>query len=280
MHDRRTFSVFNVLTSLLVIFVIGVNLLTLSWGVLASFKPPRELVVYPPHLFDFNATLENYRAVLDGGFMRAVANSAIYGLAAAAIVIVCGSMTAFGLGRFRFRGREPLFLVFVAGIPLAMGAAAMLIPTYLMFSAMGITNTWLTLPLIYAAHMLPLAVWIIRGSMDSIPYELDEAAYVDGASSVTVLWRIVLPLCKPALAAVCILVFIYAWNEFVAGSAMVDAKELKPIQPILYQFIGFFGRDWGPLTAAATIAMIPIGLLYAFFGRYLVSGLTHGATKG
>jgi multiple sugar transport system permease protein len=155
-----------------------------------------------------------------------------------------------------------------------------LIPTYLMFAAMGITNTWLTLPLIYAAHMLPLAVWIIRGSMDSIPYELDEAAYVDGASSLTVLWRIVLPLCKPALAAVCILVFIYAWNEFVAGSAMVDSKELKPIQPILYQFIGFFGRDWGPLTAAATIAMIPICLLYAFFGRYLVSGLTHGATKG
>ena len=271
---------FNVLTSLLVIFIIAVNLLTMGWGVLASFKPARELVTYPPNLFDFDATLDNYRSVMQSGFLSAVANSTFYGFTAALVVILCGSMAAFGLGRFRFRGRNTLFLVFVAGIPLAMGAAAMLIPSYLMFATLGFTNRWFTLPLIYAAHMVPLAVWVIRGSMDSVPYELDEAAYVDGASTIAVLRTIVLPLCKPALAAVSILVFIYAWNEFVAGSAMVESNDLKPIQPLLYQFIGFFGRDWGPLTAAATLAMLPIFGLYAFFGRYLVSGLTQGATKG
>lgn len=280
MARYRKLSTFNIVTSLLVILVIAVNLLTVTWGVLASFKSGRELVVYPPQLFAFEPTLENYRSVIEGGFLRAVANSALYGLAAAVMVILCGSMAAFGMGRFKFRGQHALFLTFVAGIPLAMGAAAMLIPNYLMFASLGITNTWFTLPLIYSAHMLPLAVWVIRGSMDSVPYELDEAAYVDGASSFTVLWRVILPLCKPALAAVAILVFIHAWNEFVAGSAMIDANELKPIQPVLYQFIGFFGRDWGPLTAASTIAMIPVFMLYAFFGRYLVSGLTHGATKG
>jgi len=89
----------------------------------------------------------------------------------------------------------------------------------------------------------------------------------------------VLPLCKPAIGAAGLFLFIHAWNEFVAGSVMVDAKELKPIQPLLYQYIGFFGREWGPLTAAATIAVIPIFVIYALFGRLLISGLTRGATK-
>jgi multiple sugar transport system permease protein len=116
--------------------------------------------------------------------------------------------------------------------------------------------------------------------MEGIPKELDEAAYVDGASSFGVFWRVVLPLCKPAIGAAGLLLFIYAWNEFVAGSVMVDSGDLKPIQPLLYQYIGFFGREWGPLTAGATIAIIPIFLIYALFGRLLISGLTRGATKG
>jgi multiple sugar transport system permease protein len=280
MVRRRKISAFSIITGALVLFVIAINVMTVSWGVLASFKPARELVTYPPMLFNFSASLENYEAVFRGGFLGGVANSGLYGLGAAAVVILGGSMAAFGLGRFEFRGREALFMIFVAGIPLAMGAAAMLIPNFVMFASLGITNKWFTLPIIYAAHMLPLAVWIIRGAMDAVPKELDEAAYVDGASSLTVLWKIVFPLCKPSLAAVAILVFIYAWNEFVAGATMVDATHLKPIQPLLYQFVGFFGRDWGPLTAGATIAMLPILVIYAFFGRYLVSGLTHGATKG
>jgi len=263
-----------------VLLIVAVNLLTLGWGLLASFKPVSQLVVYPPTLFDFDPTLDNYRKVVDSGFLIGVRNSGLYGVSAAIMVIIAGSMAAFGFCRFSFRGRELVFMLVVAGIPLALGAAAILIPNFLLFTRLGLTNDWYTLPLIYAAHMMPLAVWIMRGSIESVPKELDEAAYVDGASSFTVLWRIVLPLCKPALAAVSILVFIYAWNEFVAGSVMVDARELRPIQPFLYGFIGAFGREWGPLTAAAAIAILPIFLIYAFFGRYLISGLTHGATKG
>lgn len=89
-----------------------------------------------------------------------------------------------------------------------------------------------------------------------------------------------MPLCKPAIGAAALLIFIHAWNEFLAGSVMVDSRELKPIQPLLYQYIGFFGREWGPLTAAATIAVLPIFFIYGLFRRLLISGLTRGATKG
>lgn len=280
MVRKRRPLVLDLLILAAVLLIVFVNLLTLGWGLLASFKPVSELVAYPPTLFDFTPTLENYRTVIGSGFLVGVRNSALYGTAAAVAVLALASMAAFGFCRFTFPGRGALFLVIVAGIPLAMGAAAMLIPNYLLFTKLGITNRWFTLPLIYAAHMIPLAVWIIRANLDAIPKELDEAAYVDGASSFTVLVHVILPLCRPALAATAILVFIYAWNEFVAGSVMVDARGLRPIQPFLYQFIGAFGREWGPLTAAAMIALVPIFLIYSFFGRHLISGLTHGATKG
>lgn len=207
-------------------------------------------------------------------------NSLFYAIVSIAIGLIVGALAAFGFDRFVFRGQASIFLLVVGSIPLAMGAAALVVPTYLYFTWLGLTNDWYTLPLIYGVHTLPMAIWILKGSMEGVPSELDEAAYIDGASSFTVLSRIVLPLCKPAIGAAGLFLFISAWNEFLAGSVMVDAKHLKPIQPLLYQYIGFFGREWGALTAAAIIATIPILIAYILFGRLLVSGLTQGATKG
>lgn len=207
-------------------------------------------------------------------------NSLFYAIVSIAIGLIVGALAAFGFDRFVFRGQASIFLLVVGSIPLAMGAAALVVPTYLYFTWLGLTNDWYTLPLIYGVHTLPMAIWILKGSMEGVPSELDEAAYIDGASSFTVLSRIVLPLCKPAIGAAGLFLFISAWNEFLAGSVMVDAKHLKPIQPLLHQYIGFFGREWGALTAAAIIATIPILIAYILFGRLLVSGLTQGATKG
>lgn len=280
MVSRKRPVALDVLIGLGILVVVIANVLPLLWGLLSSFKPLNELVTYPPTLFDFTPTLENYSTVIDSGFMTGVRNSAVYALAAVVLGLAAGSFAAFGFDRFTFRGHGAMFLVIIASIPLAIGAAALLVPKYLYFTTLGLTNHWYTLPLIYAVHSLPITIWIIKGSMESVPRELDEAAYIDGASSFVVLRRVVLPLCKPAIGAAGLFLFIHAWNEFVAGSVMVDAKELKPIQPLLYQYIGFFGRQWGPLTAAATIAVLPIFFIYAMFGRLLISGLTRGATKG
>jgi multiple sugar transport system permease protein len=262
--------------TLLVIF----NIAPIAWGFLASLKTPDEIMTLTPTLFDFHATLENYAQVLQSGFMIGMRNSTLYALGAVLIGLAAGSLAAFGFDRFDFRGKSPLFMVIVASIPLAIGAAALLIPNYIFFARLGMINHWYTLPLIYSVHSLPIAIWIIKGSMEGIPKGLDEAAYIDGASSFTVFRLVILPLTKPAIGAAGLLLFIHAWNEFVAGSVMVDADQLKPVQPLIYAYVGFFGREWGQLTAAAILAVLPIFVIYTLFGRLLISGLTHGAVKG
>jgi multiple sugar transport system permease protein len=270
----------NLLIGSGIVVVVVFNLVPLLWGMLASFKPVHQLVTYPPTLFDFEATTQHYERVVESSFLVGVRNSALYSIGSMAIALSAGALAAYGFDRFEFRAKGALFLLIVACIPLAIGSAALLVPKFLYFTSFGMANKWYTLPLIYGVHSLPIAIWTIKGSMEGIPRELDEAAFIDGASTFQVLWQVVLPLCKPAIGAAALLVFIHAWNEFLAGSVMVDSNDLKPIQPLLYQYIGFFGREWGPLTAAATIAVLPIFFIYALFGRLLVSGLTHGATKG
>lgn len=256
------------------------NLLPLAWGMLTSFKSDADLLRFPPVIIGFVPTLEHYVRVVESGFIGSLGVSLAYAGLSVAGTLALALPAAYAFDRLEFPGRQPLFLVIVACIPLSLGAAALLIPNYVWFMRLGITNTWYVLPLIYAAHQLPMAIWIVKGVIESIPRELDEAAIVDGGTHADVLRHVMLPLARPALGAAGVLAFVGSWNEFVAGSVMVDAPALKPVQPMIYSFIGFFGREWGPLTAAATLAIVPILLAFAVLGRHVVSGLTKGAVKG
>ena len=110
--------------------------------------------------------------------------------------------------------------------------------------------------------------------------ELDEAAVIDGCTTLGIIVRIILPLTRPALASAGIFLFMGAWNEFIAASVMVNSVGLRPIQVAIYNYLGFFGREWGPLTAAATVAVVPIIIAFTLLSRMLVDGLTSGAVKG
>ncbi|MCO5090992.1 carbohydrate ABC transporter permease [Bosea sp. (in: a-proteobacteria)] len=256
------------------------NLMPLIWGVLTSFKSPPDLFRFPPTLFGFTPTLENYQRVIESGFLGNMRVSLFYSGTTVAATLVLALPAAYAFDRFDFPLRQPLFMLVVASIPLSLGAAALLIPNYLYFSRLGLTNAWYTLPLILTAHQLPMAIWIMKGTIEGIPRELDEAAVADGASHFEVLRFVILPLTKPAFGAAGVLTFVASWNEFVAGSVMVDSPALRPIQPAIYNFIGFFGREWGPLTASATLAILPILIAFALLGRLIVSGLTKGSVKG
>lgn len=256
------------------------NLLPLIWGILTSLKSEPDLFRFPPTLFDFTPTLANYERVIASGFADNMKMSLFYSAVTVAGTLALALPAAYAFDRFDFPLRGPLLLVVVASIPLSLGAAALLIPNYLYFTRLGLTNAWFTLPLIYTAYQLPMAIWIVKGTIEGIPRELDEAAIADGASHFEVLRFVILPLSKPALGAAGVLTFVSAWNEFVAGSVMVDSPALRPVQPAIYNFIGFFGREWGPLTASATLAIVPILVAFALLGRLIVSGLTKGSVKG
>ncbi len=256
------------------------NLVPLFWGVLTSIKPEAAILAMPPQLVGFTPTAAHYVRAFDSGFVQAVAISLFYALVAVGMALACALPAAYAFDRFSFPGRQLLFLLVVASIPLSLGAAALLIPNYVYFVRLGLVDTPVVLPLIYAAHQLPMAIWVVKGTIEGIPRELDEAAVIDGASRFAILRHVMLPLSRPALGAAGTLAFVGAWNEFVAGSVMVDAPWLRPVQPLIYSFIGFFGREWGPLTAAATLAIVPILIIFAWLNRLIVAGLTQGAVKG
>ena len=189
-------------------------------------------------------------------------------------------LAAYGLYRCRFRGRKLLFYIIVAGIPLATGSAALLIPNYIYFTNIGITDKIYTLPLLYAGYNLPMCIWILRGGLESIPIELEEAAAIDGCSRLYIIFRLVPRLNRPAMASAAIFIFIGAWNEFIVSSVMINSSALRPVQMAIYDYMGYFGIEWGPLTAAASFAIVPVLIIFTFLGKYLVSGMMQGSVKG
>ena len=257
-----------------------INIAPVLWGVATSVRPPERIFAFPPSFLVGDLTTEHYAQVFEGTFSRNLANSVLYSGVATLAAVVLGAIAAYAFDRFRFPLRRQLFGVIVACIPLSMGAAVLVIPNYLYFAALGLLDTPVILPLLYLGYNLPMAVWIIKGAMEGVPTELDEAATLDGASRLRTFFSVVLPLCRPSLGAASIFVFIGSWNEFVAGSVMVNSSEYRPVQVAVYQFISAFGRQWGPLTASAVLALVPILVLVVFFGRYLVAGLMRGAVKG
>ena len=269
----------RLLAALAFLAILIVNLAPFVWGLLTSLKPARELMVYPPKFVGFSPSVEHYATVFAGTFSTATLNSIIYSVASIVVGILCAILAAYALTRYVFKGKKMLFYVILSGIPLSMGSAAMVVPNYMLFSILGMNNQWYTLPLIYIAYNIPMSVWIMVGGMQGVSYAIEEAAQIDGASKWYIIFCLVPRICMPTIACAALLIFIGAWNEYTVSSVLVNSQSLYPIQVSIYNYIGYFGREWGPLTAAATIAVIPILIVFTILGRMLISGLTAGAVK-
>ncbi|MFC0216850.1 carbohydrate ABC transporter permease [Pseudochelatococcus lubricantis] len=261
-------------------FIMIFNLGPILWGILGSLRPREEIMRFPPQPLPSSLSLEHYAAIAESGFLGAARNSLIYAAITVVVALVAGSIAAYALDRLRFAGKAVVMFLVIAGIPLASGAAALIVPSYLYMTSLGLSDTPWVLPLVYIAYNLPTAVWVLKGALGGLSRELDEAAAIDGAGRLRTLFEILLPLCKPAIGAAALFCFVGAWNEFVAGSVLVDNPDLRPVQVSIYQNMGYFGRDWGPLLAAATLAILPIIAAFLVFGRLLIAGLTKGAVKG
>lgn len=266
---------------LLILIAFGVlNLAPIFWGLVTSLKEQKVIASYPPKIFGFTISFEHYARIFTSGYLRAIMNSFIYSICAIILGVLVGYLAAYGFERIQFRCKKALFYVVVAGIPLSVGSSILLVPNYLYMMQFKMTDKWFTLILLYAAYNLPMAIWLLIAGIKTIPIEIEEAATVDGCSKFYIISRMLPPLLKPSIAAACLFIFIGAWNEYITASVMVNSAHLKTIQMAIYDYLGYFGQEWGPLTAAATIAVLPILLVFTFLGKMLVSGLTAGAVKG
>jgi len=228
--------------------------------------------------FFFAPTLENYREVLgDGSFTRYLTNGLIVGVVSTVITLVLGCMAAYGLARFRFRGRKTIAYttLLLRTVPLAVLA----VPVFMLWSRAGLINSLPGLILLYVAVNLPFTIWLLYGFVLQVPPEMEEAAAIDGCGPIQVFYKVVLPLIKPGLAAAAIFTFRIAWNEFILALVLTDrATRTLPVAASLY--ITDIGVDWGKIMALGSLIAIP-PLIFTFIAaRQIITGLTAGAVKG
>lgn len=260
--------------ALIVIFA----LFPIAWGLSSSLKPVDAILQYPPRLVPETFTLEHYIRIFrdDAGYY--IFNSVIVTAFAIVFSLVAGALGAYALARFRFAGRG-LAMVFIVGV-MSIPIASLLVPTFSTLSILGLLNTRTGLVLLYTAYQLPIVIWTLYAYFLSLPVQLEQAARIDGYGAMQVLWRIVLPLSKPGLVAAALFVAVFSWNDFVVAVTMTSSESVRTLPVAIYNYLGFYGREWGPLLAASITSIIPIVAVFLFLQRYFVSGLTGGGVKG
>ncbi|TDH59214.1 carbohydrate ABC transporter permease [Dankookia rubra] len=269
----ETLAIYAALTALVCIF-----LFPLLWILGLSLKTRVQLLA-PEPLFMWWPTLENYAAVLwQKDFLKAFLNTLIVSTSAVLLSLGVGVPAAYAFARFAFRGRN--FLFFSLLVMRMLPPIAVLVPMYVLFSAIGLTTTHLSVVLAYTTFSLPLVVWIMRGFFEDLPIELEESAWIDGATRYVAFWRVVLPLARPGMVASAILCLQLAWNDFLFAAVLTNnATQTLPV--LMAGFTGGdSGVDWGPMTASGVLVILPV-LLFSFAAqRHLVAGLSSGAVKG
>jgi multiple sugar transport system permease protein len=257
----------------------GFSLFPILWGVITSIKEAGDLVTYPPRWIPRSVTLVHYRDIfLESNMGQYFLNSFIVSGLTIALTLVIGTHGGYGASRGRFRGKRALLFIILATIMIP--GICVLVPLYMLAARLNLLDSYLVLVLIYTAWQVPSVLWFMQGFFDAISPELEEAAQVDGCSPLQALYRVILPLTQPGLAASAILVFVYVWNEFIIALTMSTKDDMRMIPVGLYFYISQFGVEWGRLMAAVTVAILPIILLFVILQRRFVQGLTSGAIKG
>ena len=221
----------------------------------------------------------NYTVILRShAFWRQLANSTLVMLATTFLVLALASAAAFVFARMPFRGREFLFTFYVIGLLFPLAVA--ILPVYLLIRELGLVDTLWGIILPQVAFLLPLSVIILRNFFLNIPPELEDAAYVDGASALQFFWKILLPLSRPALAAVAVLTMVYSWNNFFLPLVALNSESKWTLPLGVMQYQGQYSSNYGAILAFASLAMIPAIVFYLLAERQIVAGLTAGSLKG
>lgn len=259
-------------------------LLPVVWIVSLSFKSEASITNGNPGFFPASGTgagWDNYRAVWENEqFRRAILNSIGISLIATLLSVVFATLAAYAIARLEFRGKKAVLTIALA---IAMFPVVSLVgPLFDLWRATGLYDTWPGLIIPYMSFTLPLAIWTLSAFFREIPWEMEQAAQVDGATSWQAFRKVIVPLAAPGVFTAAILTFFFAWNDFVFGISLTSTENARPIPASLSFFVGAdpFNRPASLLAAGAVVATIPIIVIVLIFQRKIVAGLTSGAVKG
>jgi ABC-type glycerol-3-phosphate transport system permease component len=249
------------------------------WMGVSSIKTLPELYTVPPIWWPKTPTFDNYYKVLfESNIPRYFLNSVVISVGSTVLALLLAIFASYGFARFEFRGK-PLLQSFVL-VGQLLPTAAIIVPLFITLRVLGLVNTYWGLILVYMIITLPLSVWMLTSYFKAIPVELEEAAIIDGASRIGILFRITLPLSTPGIVAVVVYAFVTTWNEFVFALCFATDSSVKTLPIGLAEFSTEFNTDWGAVMAASVVMTLPIALLFFSMQRLFVGGLTAGATKG
>lgn len=256
-----------------------VYLIPVYWMVNTSFKNAHDIFATPPHLIPLPPTLTAYhRAVFsDADVARGLINSAIIAVGTTVITLLVALPAAYALARLRIRFVS-LFLMLFLAVQM-VPSINLALPMFVLFSGLGMVNSYAGLIVANCSLAIPLAVTIVRPYFLTIPEEIVEAAKLDGCTELSAFWRVAVPISTPGVMTVGVVSFLGAWGEFVFGLALATDQHYQPITVVLAGITNAFGTKWNDLMAVSTIIALPVIVVFLFLQRFIVAGLTEGATK-
>ncbi len=283
MTAQRTNMVSRVLFYLLVLVILVYTIFPFYWAFRSSIVPRQELFATPVTYWPSSPTFENYREVFRNSvFLRALLNSTIVAGSVTVLSLVIGAFGSYALGRIKFRGRTPILYLVLSMTMFPQ--IAVLGSLYNMINRFGLYNSLSALILTYMIFTLPFTVWVLTNFFKAMPNELEEAAYVDGATPFQTFYKVLLPLAAPGLVTTGLLAFIAAWNEFLYALSFTQSPEKRTVPLAIYTFSpqtgGGFEIPWGPMMAGTVVITVPLIVLVLIFQRRIMAGLTAGAVKG
>jgi multiple sugar transport system permease protein len=256
-----------------------VYLIPVYWMVVTSLKTSDAIFRVPPELIPLPPAVESYsRAVFnDPDIARGLANSAIIAVGTTVVTLVLALPAAYGLAKFRVRGIGVVMMLML--IVQMVPSVNLALPMFVLFSSAGLVNSYLGLIIANCALAVPLAVTILRPYFLGVPAEVVEAAKIDGCGELTSFIRIALPISVPGVVTVAVVSFLGAWGEFVFGLSLATSEGIQPITIVLAEITNEFGVRWNDLMAVSAVVALPVIAAFIFLQRYIVAGLTDGATK-
>ncbi|MFB4349039.1 carbohydrate ABC transporter permease [Microbacterium sp. CR_7] len=279
-RPRRTRSHLLAKSGLIVALILGAVFAAgpVLWMLSSSFKSNTQIFELPPRLLTDTFSFDAYVAIFTNPeTMRFFLNSYVVAGSVTILTLLVAIQAAYAFSRFEFRGKRILNVVIVS--VQAVPPITLLIPYFGLMVALGLYNSYAGLILTYMVFTLPYAIIMMTGYFNTLPKELDEAVRVDGAGSMTALWRILVPISVPGIVSVGIYTFMIAWNEYLFALTLTRSIDMRTVPIGIQLLMGQHSYDWNQIMAMSVLGSIPVLILFLFFQRYFISGLTAGSVK-